>query len=43
MPRYSEERKAPPENYSVAEVAAEEGISGTTLYGWLKTTVSVSR
>lgn len=41
MPRYSEERKAavlkkllPPENHSVAEVAAEEGISGPTLYGW---------
>lgn len=44
MPRYSEERKAavlkkllPPENHSVAKVAAEEGISGATLYGWLKT------
>lgn len=44
MPRYSEERKAavlkkllPPDNRSVASVAAEEGISGATLYGWLKT------
>ncbi|RAR59831.1 transposase, partial [Onishia taeanensis] len=44
MPRYSEERKAavlkkllPPDNRSVASVAAEEGISDATLYGWLKT------
>lgn len=43
MPRYSEERKAavlkkllPPDNRSVASVAAEEGISDATLYGWLK-------
>lgn len=41
MPRYSEERKAavlkkllPPDNRSVASVAAEEGISDVTLYGW---------
>ena len=44
MPRYSKERKAavlkkllPPENRSVASVAAEEGIANATLYGWLKT------
>lgn len=44
MPRYSEERKTAvlkkllsPEHHSVIEVAAEEGISGATLYGWLKT------
>jgi transposase-like protein len=43
MPRYSEERKAavlnkllPPQNRSVVSVAAEEGISDVTLYGWLK-------
>jgi len=44
MPRYSKERKAavlkkllPPENRSVASVAAEEGIANATLYCWLKT------
>ena len=43
MPRYSEERKAsvlkkllPPQNRSVLQVAAEEGISDVTLYSWLK-------
>ena len=43
MPRYSEERKAavlkkllPPQNRSVVQVAAEEGISDVTLYSWLK-------
>ena len=43
MPRYSEERKAavlkkllPPQNRSVVQVAAEEGISDVTLYNWLK-------
>ncbi|WP_437180630.1 IS3 family transposase [Microbulbifer thermotolerans] len=41
MPRYSTERKAavlkkllPPENRSIPEVAAEEGISEGTLYNW---------
>ena len=43
MPRYSEERKAavlkkllPPQNRSVVQVAAEDGISDVTLYSWLK-------
>jgi transposase-like protein len=43
MPRYSEERKAavlkkllPPQNRSVVQVAAEEGVSDVTLYNWLK-------
>lgn len=43
MPRYSDERKAavvnkllPPHNRTVASVSAEEGISGVTLYSWLK-------
>ena len=43
MPRYSKERKAavlkkllPPQNRSVVQVAAEEGISDVTLYSWLK-------
>lgn len=43
MPRYSKERKAavlkkllPPQNRSVVSVAEEEGISGVTLYSWLK-------
>jgi transposase-like protein len=44
MSRYSEEHKAavlkkllPPENRSVASVAAEENISNATLYAWLNT------
>ena len=43
MPRYSEELKTavlkkllPPQNRSVVQVAAEEGISDVTLYSWLK-------
>jgi len=43
MPRYSEERKqavlqkmAPPQNMTVPELAAQEGISDTTLYNWRK-------
>jgi transposase-like protein len=42
MPRYSEERKAavlkkllPPQNRSVVQAAAEEGISDVTLCSWL--------
>jgi transposase-like protein len=41
--KYSEERRAailskllPPDSRSVAEVAAEEGVSVPTLYAWLK-------
>ena len=41
--KYSEERRkavlaklCPPHNRSVREVAAEEGISEPTLYGWRK-------
>jgi len=43
MPRYSEERKqavlakmAPPQNMTVPELAAQEGISDATLYNWRK-------
>jgi len=43
MPSYSEELKAavlkkllPPQNRSVVQVAAEEGISDVTLYSWSK-------
>lgn len=43
MPRYSEERKqavlqkmAPPRHMTVAELAAQEGISDATLYNWRK-------
>lgn len=43
MPRYSEERKqavlakmAPPQNMTVPELAAREGISEATLYNWRK-------
>ena len=45
MPRYSAERKAsvlqkllPPQNASVPEIAASEGMSEATLYNWLKET-----
>ena len=43
MKHYSEERKAsvlrkmlPPDKVSVAELAKQEGITRTTLYGWRK-------